>query len=112
MTDQNRISNFFNGKNSSNNNSQNITTQDIPNKKPRSIIYKKEFEKANNKVRDLFSDVDWGHPEPEDKNSYEYAKYVANLLLRNGVEMDMSPRDKKKIMEYILGDSKKEDINN
>ena len=58
---------------------------------------------------DLFSDIDWDHPEPEDKNSLEYAKYVAHLLLRNGVDVEISPRDKKKIMEYIFNKPKQED---
>jgi hypothetical protein len=91
MTKNKKIYDFFNGKSSS-------QAQEDSLKKP--------------SESNPFSDVEWEHPEPEDRNSYEYAKYIARLLLRNGVDIEMSQRDKKKIMEYILGDSKAENVKN
>jgi hypothetical protein len=99
MTEKNKIFDFFNNK-----------STDSTNGKKRKFSDSKRRVKEEDDVEDLFSDVDWGHPEPEDKNSYEYAKYIANLLLRNGVDVEISQRDKKKIMEYILSDSKKEPV--
>ena len=104
MTERSKIYDFFNGRNSSQTQKDNLKKRSL-------ALRKKEFERLS-QVPNPFSDVDWGHPEPEDKNSYEYAKYIANLLLRNGVNMEMSPRDKKKIMEYILSGNKTENVDN
>lgn len=104
MTKNKTIYDFFNDKSSS-------QAQEDSLKKPSVALRNKKLEKLS-EISNPFSDVDWGHPEPEDRNSYEYAKYIANLLLRNGVDIEMSQRDKKKIMEYILGDSKAENVKN
>jgi len=104
MTKNKKIYDFFNGKSSSQAQADSL-------KKPSVALCNNKSEKLS-EISNPFSDVDWEHPEPEDRNSYEYAKYIARLLLRNGVDIEMTPRDKKKIMEYILGDSKAENVNN